>query len=419
MALLTERLPHFHGASLGVWVRAGSRHEMRGEEGYSHFLEHMFFKGTTTRTAAQIAREIDRAGGEFNAFTTREYTCFHIGLLARDLDLAVDILADVLLHSRLSEEDIERERNVVLQEMDMVADNPEEVLFDAFFEKSLKNHPLGRPILGTPKVIRAVDHRRLYSYFQRHYAPSRMIVTAAGDLAHGSLIKRLNKALGGRKAAGPQPKSVGLSTARFRPGDLILRRDVEQAQVLVGFPALPLAHKDRYILSILNLHYGGGMSSRLFQQIREERGLAYSTYSSFSTFSDCGVQLAYIGCASKDALTATTLAGREAQRLCDRKLTATELKELKQSLKNTILINEDSVDGHMMHLARAEMFFGHEIKLADVFRGIDAVTAEQIQAMARKVFRPRDLFAAAVVPQGEKGLSAARLKNAWLAGVRG
>jgi predicted Zn-dependent peptidase len=418
MALLTERLPHFRGASLGIWVPAGSRHEVSGEEGYSHFLEHMIFKGTKSRTAAQIAREVDRAGGEFNAFTTREYTCFHIGLLAGDMDLAVDILADVLLHSKLSDEDIERERNVVLQEMDMVADNPEEVLFDTFFEKSLGRHPLGRPILGTPKVIKSVNNKRLKPYFERHYAPSRMIVTAAGDVEHGHLVRRLNHALGGFRGANPRAGAGAKRKAVFQPGGIILKRDVEQAQVVLGFPALPINHKLRYALSILNLHLGGGMSSRLFQQIREERGLAYSTYSTVSSFSDCGVEMAYIGCAAKDALEATALVGKETRRLQERKLTATELKELKQSVTNTILINEDSVDGHMMHLARAEMFFGQEIKLNDVFRGIRAVTAEQVQAMAKNVFRSDRLYAAAVVPHDEKGITAARLKNAWLKGTK-
>lgn len=387
MTLVTERLPQFKSAAIGVWVRAGSRHEASPERGLSHFLEHMMFKGTHSKTALEIAREVDRAGGEFNAFTSREYTCFHLLLLGKDLPLGIEVLADVLLNSKLDESEVLREKRVIQQEIDMVNDSPEEVLFDQLFFQAFGGHALGQPILGPRGQVGRYRRSDLARYFKKHYDPSKMVVSVAGDVDHGHIKKLLNIAFKNLSPTGGRERVLpNVTKPRFVPGESYISKDTEQLHIALALPGLKVADPGRFALGVLNTHLGGGMSSRLFQEIRESRGLAYSVYSSQSSFIDIGVTTLYAGTSPKNAGLCLKLMGEEAAKLKKMRLTKVELELIKENLKKTILINEDSIEGHMTNLARAEMFFGRDITLAQAFRAISRVTAKDVQDMAKYVF---------------------------------
>jgi len=385
MALLSQRLPQFHGVSIGVWVAAGARHEVSKEEGLSHFLEHMMFKGTANRSAFQIAEAVDKIGGEFNAFTSKEYTCFHFLVLHQDTDLACEILSDVLCNSTFSEEEIERERKVILQEIDMVGDNPEEVLYDEFYLKAFNGHALAKPILGTKKSVGSFKRKDVLSYFQKHYTTKQMMISVSGNIEHKAVEKKLNALLKDKKFAKKRFLS-NLKKPQFLPGSGYITKDTEQTQILLGFPSLPATHKDRFILGMMNTHLGGGMSSRLFQEIRENRGLAYSVYSAQSGFSDAGIFSIYVGTSEKEGPECMGLIGKEVKKLKTELLPEKTLRDLKHNIKNSILISEDSVEGQMMHLARSQIFFNRYITLSEVFQAIDKVTSKDIQKMAKTIF---------------------------------
>lgn len=408
MVLVTERLPHFQSLSIGVWVNAGTRHEHPNEAGMSHFLEHMMFKGTKNRSALDIAREVDRVGGEFNAFTSREYTCFHLLLLARDLELAADIMTDVLLNSNLAEAEIERERKVVLQELAMVEDNPEELVHDLFFDHALGGHPLGKPILGTRETISSFNRDSVRSYFRRHYCPSHMVVSVAGDVEHSSVKRLLNKYLkkGMHKFEYASRDKANMHLPEFSSGLHSVRRDIEQSHVIVGFPGVSNVSNDRFSAFLLNTYLGGGMSSTLFQEIREKRGLAYTVYSALTPFSDSGIFSIYVGTSSSEVKNCLRLMSRELARLRKTKLKNKHLQILKDNLRGTILLNSDSVESRMSAIAKNEMFFGHYVPMNEVVRAIEKVTPDDIQRLARGLFMPQKAIVSVLGPKIAGNLAA-------------
>ncbi len=414
MALVTESLPYFQSLSIGVWVNAGTRHEAMGEEGLSHFLEHMMFKGTEKRSALDIAREVDRVGGEFNAFTSREYTCFHLLLLARDLGLACDVMSDVLLNSKFSAEEIERERKVILQEISMVEDNPEELIHDFFFDQAFGGHALGKPILGRPEIIAKFDRPTMVSYFRRHYSPGQIVISVAGDVSHEQARRHLNRALASgskRLAHGAAHKKANLDTPKIKAGSKILRRELEQAHVLIGFPGISVKDPDRFSAYLLNIYLGGGMSSALFQEIREKRGLAYTIYSSLQPFSDTGLFAVYMGTSPAEVPNCLDIMGRELARLRDTRLAKDVVDTLKDNLKGTILLNSDSVESRMTAIAKNQMFFGKYVPTKDVTREIERVTAGGIQRMARQILDRRKLILSVMGPVKNQRLGEKILKH--------
>ncbi len=388
MVLVTESVPSFHSLAIGVWVRAGTRHESAHEAGLSHFLEHMMFKGTEKRSALDIAQQIDRVGGEFNAFTAREYTCFHVLLLARDYTLAVDILSDILLNSTFDEIEIERERKVILQEISMVEDNPEELAHDLFFEQAFGGHALGKPILGTRDTLKKFNRSTVYSYFRKHYAPGEIILSVAGDVDHFKVRDSLNKTLKPEYLRVKERRKHNMQRPRVRRGTQVIRRNLEQAHVLIGFPSVAYNHGDRFVAYLMSNYLGGGMSSTLFQEIREKRGLAYTIYSTNSAFSDSGVFSTYVATNSEGVKTCLDITAKQIEKLKNEKLDSKALDIIKQNLKSTILLNLDSVENRMTAIAKAEMFFGKQFEIDDVFRLIDQVTPQRIQALAKKIMRP-------------------------------
>lgn len=391
LTLVCERHPEFRGLSIGVWVRVGTRHESAGERGAAHFLEHMLFKGTRSRTALEIAREIDRVGGDFNAFTAREHTCFHLLLLDRDFTLGLDILGDVILNSTFEEEELRRERKVILQEISMIDESPEELAHDLLLERIFPRHGLGRSILGSEASIRRMRRADLVSYFHAHYRPEQLIISVCGNIDHEWVRRALRPLLAspwpGRRGAGGT--SVGSRSSldpapEHREGRWWIERNTEQAHLIWGVPGPPYISRDRYAVFLLNIHLGGGMSSRLFQEIREKRGLAYTVYSSLTPFSDTGVFSVYAATGIAQAPVCLRLIEEAAQKVTEELLPETELRLIQENLKGTILLSSDGAESRMFSIARDEMIFGRYLPVEEMLAQIDAVTPEDIRRVARQ-----------------------------------
>jgi predicted Zn-dependent peptidase len=397
LTLLTERHPEYRSISMGAWVKVGTRHERPRESGVSHFLEHMLFKGTDGRSALDIAREVDHVGGDFNAFTAREYTCFHLLLLSRDTDLGLKILGDVILNSNFESEELERERKVILQEIAMVEEAPEELVHDIFFELAYSSggsHGLGRPILGSESSIRRLKRREILGFFRKHYRPDQLIISIAGNISHEKIVRKLRPLIGhprwpGRPEGPVSPKSMGYEKApKVREGCWWVVRPTEQVHVVWAVQGTTYDHADRFPAFLLNAYLGGGMSSQLYQEIREKKGLAYSVYSSLSAFKDSGVFSVYAATSMNQVGTCLRLIEESAYRLQRELLPASELKVIQDYLKGTILLSADSVENRMESIAKNEIFMGKYVSVDEVCKMIDAVTPQDLRRVARKFFKP-------------------------------
>lgn len=416
LTLVSERHPEFRSLSIGVWVKAGTRHEQPREAGVSHFLEHMLFKGTESRTALQIAREVDQVGGDFNAFTAREHTCFHILLLDRDIGLGLDILSDVVLNSNFDSDELERERKVILQEISMVEESPEELVHDLFFERIYGRHGLGKPILGTEASVRRMRRADLMRFFRKHYSPEQIVVSVAGNVSHDDLKRRLRPltrgAWPGRKNSG-SGNGVGGSGAieipKVRDGRWWLERSTEQVHLVWGVEGLSYASRDRFAAFLLNVYLGGGMSSSLFQEIREKNGLAYTVYSSLSPFSDSGVFSIYAATGMTQVPLCLKLVEESVTKLQKALLSEDELAVIKDNLKGTILLSSDSAESRMSSIAKNELFFQQYIPVNDVCKQIDQVTPNDVRRVARKLLKNGSR---SVLALGPKPSTAVRRK--WL-----
>ncbi len=391
LTVLTERLAGFKTLSIGIWVRVGTRHERPQEAGISHFLEHMVFKGTTKRSAMQITREVERVGGEFNAFTTREATCFHITVLNRDLELAVEILSDILMGSTFDAAELERERKVILQEIAMVDEAPEEVAQDLYYELIYGKHGLGRSILGSENSVKKMRRSDVIRFFRKHYRPDNMIVSIAGDVTPARVDKCL-KALAkkewpGRPSRPLSKREEGFEVAPpIRDGLWWIRRPTEQAHIVWGVEAPKYTSRDHPALILIAAYLGGGMSSYLFQEIREKQGLAYTVYSSLSTFFDSGNMQIYAGAPVGQVATCLRIIEAAAMRLCTQSITEEELSEVKESLKGSMLLSADSAESLMQSNAVDEIYFGASQSLEEACAELDRVSAEEIRRVAKKVF---------------------------------
>lgn len=391
LTVVTERTPGFKTLSIGIWVRAGTRHERSTEAGISHFLEHMVFKGTEKRSAMQITREVERVGGEFNAFTAREYTCFHITLLHRDLDLGMSILSDILMGSTFDAQELERERKVILQEIAMVDEAPEEIAQDIYYELLYGKHGLGRSILGSEASIRRMRRSDLLRYFKKHYRPDNMIVSVAGDVSPAHVLRSLGPLA--KRHWPDRPKrplsrrEEGFEIAPpIREGLWWIKRPTEQAHIVWGVEAPKYSSRDHSALILIAAYLGGGMSSHLFQEIREKHGLAYTVYSSLNAFFDSGNFHVYVGAPVGQVGTCLRLIEEAAQQLCTQKLSEEALSEVKESMKGTIMLCADSAESVMQSNAVDEIYFGESHTIEDECRELDQVTATEIRRVAKKVF---------------------------------
>ena len=383
IVVLTERMPQVKSAAVGLWVRVGSREEPAPRAGISHFIEHMLFKGTERRSAEDIAKAIDAVGGILDAFTSRESTCFYAKVLGEHLPLAVDLLTDLLHRPRLDHEDIERERQVVLQEIKMVEDDPGDLVHDLFAGALWGDHPLGRPVLGSRETLEAIHREDIRTHLRDFYQPDRMIVAAAGDVDHDHLMGLLESAtLGWQGCALPlnTPSPVA-RIAVCRDG-----RDSAQVHLCLGVEALSYAAPDRYALFLLNAILGSSMSSRLFQEVREKRGLAYSIYSYQQAYRDTGLFVVYAGTAPESYHQVVDLIWRECRRLRDEPMDPDEFSRAKEQLKGNLLLGLESTNNRMTRLAKMEIYFGRYFDLDEIIRGIETVTLEDFQEVTVRLF---------------------------------
>ncbi len=382
--VISESLPSAHSVAIGVWVENGSRHELAGEKGISHLLEHMLFKGTERRSARDIAREVDSSGGMLNAFTSREYSCYYAKVLARRLPLAVDLLGDVIRHPLFDLDEIEKERRVVLQEIHMVEDTADDLIHDLFNQVFWQNHSLGCPILGTEETVGAFDRNALIDFMQRRYTGQRLLVCAAGDLNHEDLVDQLSRVFGDLPAVGSRLANVA---PEYRRHLSVCEKDLEQVHLCLGTRALPQNHPNRFAAYLLNALLGGSMSSRLFQKVREEQGLAYSIYSYLHCHSDVGALVVSAGMAPADARRVVEIILREMRSLRDFPVPEEELTAARERLRGNLLLSLESTENRMTRLAKNEIYLGRQVSLRDVLHGFDRVTAEDVQRLAGFLFK--------------------------------
>lgn len=389
--LVSQQVPGMHTISLGIWVANGTRQEDPATSGVAHFIEHLLFKGTERRNARQISREIDSLGGVLNAFTGHEYVCYYAKALTRFLPQVTDILGDMFLHSTFPADEIEKERNVVLQEIKMRDDTPEEAIHDRFHLSFWKGHQLGRSILGTTETISTMSRETIVGYKQHWYRPSEILIAAAGGVEHQQLVELLEGAFS-PLSPGEQRRPMQ-ATKRAATGRVmeLSERDLEQTLICLGTDGL--AHNDpgRYALVVLNTILGGGMSSRLFQEIREKRGLAYSVYSYLSSYTDAGALAVYAGTDRERSCEAVKIMLAEMARLRDEVVAEDELNAAREQIKGKILMSLESSDSYMSRLARSYLYFGRYQPLEEVMAGFDAVTAADLQELAGKLFRDASL----------------------------
>lgn len=393
--IICETIPNVHSVSLGVWVGAGSRYEDQTYNGISHFVEHMLFKGTNKRTAKQIAETIDSVGGQLNAFTTKEYTCFYAKVLSQNFQLGVDLLADMATNSVLAPLEIEKEKLVVLEEIKSFEDSPDEVIHELFSSAVLKGHPLGWPILGTPKTMKQIDRQIILDYLKQHYTPDNIVFAVAGNVQMDQVIPEVEKHFSMLKGSLKQelPELPNLES------DLIIKtKKIEQVHLCLGTRGVSQRSKDKYIIFVLDSILGGSVSSRLFQQLREERGLVYVTGSNHSSYKDTGVFSIYAGTSLKSFEEVVTLIKAELHQLMAEQVDEDELDRTKQQLKGSLLLSLDSTSNRMSRLAKTELFKDQLLTPEEIVSKIEAVTLEELLRVARELFSDERLVLAAIGP---------------------
>ncbi|MBU6281550.1 insulinase family protein [bacterium] len=382
--VLTEAVPQFVSTSVGIWVENGSRYEDPSENGISHFLEHLFFKGTERRSAKRIAEEIDAVGGVLNAFTGKEYTCYYAKVLREDLPLAVDVLSDLFLHSKFDPEEIERERTVVLQEISEIEDTPDDWVHDLFNRRFWPGHPLSMPICGTAETVGDMKREDFLAFIERRYRPDRIVVSAAGGVDHERLVESVAAAFGSLSGTTEKPR---FTAPRPQAGLEVFEKDLEQVHMNLGVPGISHDDPRRYAAYVLNTALGGGMSSRLFQEVREKRGKAYSIASFLSSYVGAGYLAVYTGLSASCVAEVLEVVAREFSVLRRDGLAPDELARSKSQIKGNMLLSLESSDSRMGRLAKNELYFGHDIPPDEVAREIDAVGADDVLALARDLFR--------------------------------
>jgi predicted Zn-dependent peptidase len=384
LVLITERMPNIRSVALGVWMKKGSRHETAPENGISHFIEHLLFKGTETRTAKEIALTIDSVGGQMDAFTTKEHTCFYFKVLDRHLDTAVDLLSDIVRNPKFVPEEIEKERKVIYEEIKMVDDTADELVYDIFSEAFYGDHPLGRPIQGTIDSVGRMVPEQLSRFFRDSYRPANLLVTAAGNLDHDRLNGALATAFGDLPS-GETPR-LGPAPSLRAARRLREKKELGQLHLCLGLPGVAMNDRRRFPAYVLNTVLGGTMSSRLFQHIREERGLVYSVFSSANSLVDSGNLVIYAAMSPESGREVLDLVVRELRLLKDEPIAAAELQLAKDHLKGNLMLSLESSSSRMSNLARQELYFGRQFSLDEILAGIDTVEIGALQELARELF---------------------------------
>jgi predicted Zn-dependent peptidase len=393
--VVSETLPKSRSISIGVWVKVGSRHEAQEIGGISHFIEHLFFKGTEKRTAKDIAIEMDSLGGEMNAFTTQESTTYYAKVVDEHLPVAIDILSDILLGSKFDPVEMEKERKVILEEIKSVEDTPDDYIHELFTNTVWRDNSLGRPILGTKETIKGLTHKDIISYIDRYYSPKEIVISVAGNFEHARLVELLNASFGKLSRSGDPKKE---SSPTFTHAVEVKKKQLEQVQVCMGCKGLNYTHEDRYVISALNTVLGNSMSSRLFQEVREQNALAYSIYSYVTSYRDTGLLTVYAGTDPSNALEVVRLVLKEFKKIKEEGITSAEEKRVKNQIKGSLVLSLESSNSHMSRLARQEIYFGKYLSMDDIIKGVEKVTAEQVRDLAQQLFTRENISLAILGP---------------------
>jgi len=390
--VITEHMPNVRSVSTGVWIGTGSREESPLQTGISHFIEHMLFKGTKNRSAEQIARSVDSIGGGLDAFTSKELVSYNVKVLDEHLPKAFDIVCDLVRNPLFEKSDIEKEKGVILEELKMEVDNPEYLIHEIFSSNFWKGHALGRPILGTRQTIRSFDRDSVEDYYRQFYTPRNILITAAGNITHRRLVQLVEDHFGDLKAR-TVPK---LKTAPKPHAPLVFRdkSSLEQVHVYLGVPSIAMPHRERFACYILNAILGGGMSSRLFQNIREKQALAYTVYSELTMYRDAGCMLIYAGTSPRSAGKVIDSVVRELREVVEHQVTPEELRRAKDHLKGSFVLGLESTSSRMGNLARQELYFKRFFSIDEMLDNVENVTAAQVQKLAGEFFDPRRMAVA-------------------------
>ncbi len=395
LRLITETMPHVRSVTIGVWLTRGSRHETDQHGGIAHFVEHMLFKGTDTRSAEDIAQAIDSIGGQLDAFTAKEYASYYIKVLDEHVPLAVDLLSDIVRRPAFEAEEIEREKKVILEEIKMVEDTPDDLVHELFTQHFWEGHPLARPILGSPETVEALNRDTILDYFGRAYVAPNMIISAAGNLEHARVRDLVLRAFDGLTPSAERPNGPA---PRVSPQVIMRTKELEQSHLCIGTNSYPQSHDDRYVSYILNTVLGGSMSSRLFQNIREKRGLAYSVFSGLSAYRDAGNITIYAGCANEAVGEVIDLCVEELKGLKRTPVPDSEVRRAKDHLKGSLMLSLENTASRMSHLARQEIYFDRHFGLDETLAGVEAVSTDDLQRVAADLFSNGSLAATVVGP---------------------
>lgn len=395
LRIITEEIPYVKSATVGLWVGTGSRFETVENMGISHFIEHLLFKGTESRTAKEIAETVDAVGGQLNAFTAKEYTCYYIKVVDHQLPLGIDILSDMVFRSRLDSADIEKEREVVLEEISMYEDSPDEMIHDLYMETVWPDHPLGRNILGTCESMARANSTTIREYYDQHYIPANMVLAAAGNLQHEQLVQLAHQYFGSYQGVYNKPQ---ISAPQHKHSIYTKPRETEQTHICLGTIGLPIDHEDAYALNVLNTILGGGLSSRLFQSIREERGLAYSVYSYLGSYQDAGLFTVYTGTRPANAPLVVELIQQEMQMMRDIRIKEEELNRAKEYIKGNLVLGLENTSGRMTRLGKLELMLNKVVGIDEVLRKVDQVTSQDIQRLAQVMFVDDQMCLSALGP---------------------
>ena len=412
LRVVTERVPGVRSVSVGVWAGVGSRDENKRQLGCSHYLEHLLFKGTVRRTALEISSAIDGRGGEVNAFTDKEFTCYFARVLDEDLPVAVDVICDVVTSALLLPADVDSERGVILEEIAMNEDDHSDVVHDSFAQAVFGNTPLGRPILGSADSINGLSRTTIHGYYRRHYTLDKLMVTVVGNVDHAVVVRLVKKAFADQIAAadpsvGPAPSRPMLASTRSRPGVHLVSRPTEQAHLVLGVPGLSRTDDRRFALAALNASLGGGMSSRLFQEVREKRGLAYSVYSYALQYNGAGLYGIYAGCVPSKVDQVLELCRTEMTRVAASGIDEEELTRARGQLRGSLVLGLEDTGSRMVRLGKGELLHGELIGIDETLRRISEVSLDEVREVAAELFAAPPTLALVGPFDSERDFSAA------------
>ncbi len=398
--IVTEEIPYVNSVSVGIWVNAGSRNEEDINNGVSHFIEHMLFKGTKKRTAKEIANSIDKIGGQLNAFTSKESTCFYAKVLDSHFDIALDVLADMFLHSNFAKEEIEKEKGVIMEEINMYEDSPEDLVHDLFSQGVWSDNSLGMSILGTEESLNILDRERITDYFYKNYIPENIVISVVGNIKHDIIINKVEKYFG--DLTGTKNRSSNIEVPVFSPIKTTRNKDTEQIHLCLGFDGMENQNELFYPMLTMNNIFGGAMSSRLFQKIREDKGLAYSVFSYPSSYLDCGLFSIYAGMKTTQLKNVTEIIMQEIHEIMDKGLTEEELFDSKEQMKGSYTLGLESTSGRMISIGKSELMNNKIQTPSEVLEKIDKVDMDSVNRAIKQVFN-LDKIGGAVIGPLEKG----------------